>query len=81
MSGFSFLCDTNIILYPLAGDKTLAELLDDKRIYLSFITELELLSCKELTRSDIKKINSFISDCTIMDVNPEIKKYKLIVRQ
>lgn len=81
MNGLNFLCDTNIILYLLSGDKTLAELLDDKRIYLSFITELELLSYKELSRSDIKKINSFISDCTVMDVNPEIKKYTLIVRQ
>lgn len=81
MNGFNFLCDTNIILYLLAGDKTLAELLDDKRIYLSFITELELLSYKELARSDVKKINSFISECTVMDLNPEIKKYTLIVRQ
>jgi predicted nucleic acid-binding protein len=81
MNGLNFLCDTNIILYLLAGDKTLAELLNDKRIYLSFITELELLSYKELTRSDLKKIKSFIADCMVLDINPEIKKFTLFLRQ
>ncbi len=81
MNGLNFLCDTNIILYLLAGDRTLAELLNGKRIYLSFITELELLSYKDLTRTDIKKIQSLLADSTVMDINPEIKRLTLLVRR
>jgi predicted nucleic acid-binding protein len=81
MNGLSFLCDTNIILYLFAGDQTLADILNEKRIYLSFITELELLSYKDLTRTDIKKIQSLLAESTVMDINPEIKRLTLIVRR
>lgn len=46
MSGNSLLIDTNIALYLLNGDNTIAELLDGKDVYLSFISELELLGSK-----------------------------------
>ena len=43
MSGNSLLVDTNIALYLLAGDERVAELLHGRDLFLSFITELELL--------------------------------------
>lgn len=42
MNGSSVLLDTNAGLYLLNGNKALAELLKGKRVYLSFITEIEL---------------------------------------
>ena len=47
MSGNSLVVDTNIVLYLLSGDETVAALLNDRQIYLSFITELELLGYRE----------------------------------
>jgi hypothetical protein len=44
MNGNSLLIDTNIALYLFNGDTTLSFVLDGKKIYISFITELELLS-------------------------------------
>jgi len=44
MSGNKLFLDTNIILYLLAGDTTLADLLDEKQLYVSVISEMELLS-------------------------------------
>ena len=44
MNGNSIFIDTNIILYLLNGDDTIAELLRSKDIYVSVISELELLS-------------------------------------
>lgn len=38
MSGKEILADTNILLYLLRGDDTIAEWLQNKRIYISFIT-------------------------------------------
>ncbi len=44
MSGNKFLLDTNAVLYILAGDEILADLLNGERLYVSIITEMELLS-------------------------------------
>ena len=41
MNGNNLFLDTNIILYLLNGDQTLADLLDGKKLYISVITELE----------------------------------------
>lgn len=43
MSGKEILVDTNIFLYLLKGNDTLEEMLQGKSIYVSFITELELI--------------------------------------
>jgi predicted nucleic acid-binding protein len=43
MSGKEILVDTNIFLYLLKGSDALENVLQGKEIYLSFITELELV--------------------------------------
>lgn len=43
MSGKEILVDTNIILFLLDGSDTLEEILQGKDVYISFITELELI--------------------------------------
>ncbi len=73
MSGSSLLIDTNIALYLLGGDSTLSEVLDDKVVYLSFISELELMSYPGLIKTEEEILNQFISDCIVIDINKEIK--------
>jgi len=73
MSGNSLLIDTNIALYLLGGDTILSEVLDGKIIYLSFISELELLSYPDLTDSEEEILSQFISDCIVVDISKEIK--------
>ncbi len=48
MNGNELFLDTNIILYYLNGDETLIPVLEDKKLFLSFITEMELLSYSKL---------------------------------
>ena len=52
MNGNKLLIDTNIVLYLLGGDTTCAEVLEGKNIFLSFISELELLSYQSITQSE-----------------------------
>lgn len=73
MNGNKLFLDTNIILYLLQGDETLSELLNNKQFYISFITQLELLSFPGLTKKDIGIIESLLSECVIIDINAEIK--------
>lgn len=56
MNGNSILLDTNIVLYLLNGEETLIPLLEEKNLFLSFITQLELLGGKYLKTDDILKI-------------------------
>jgi len=73
MNGNKVFVDTNIILYLLGGDKTIAELLNGKQIYISFITQLELLGYSKSTKKDLKIIQELIDQCVIIDINDEIK--------
>lgn len=73
MSGNSVVLDTNIVLYLLNGDKILSELLFQKKLYLSFITQLELLGFRGITNHQQKEISKFISDCIVIDINDDIK--------
>lgn len=53
MNGHSILLDTNTVLYFLDGDETLANFIQDKKVFISIITELELLAYKSLTTREI----------------------------
>jgi len=81
MSGTKFFVDTNIVLYWLNGDRTLADLLHENQIYLSFITELELLGYSKLTSVENIAIQEFLLDCKIVDINSEIKSQVIELRQ
>ena len=81
MNGNNLLLDTNIILYLLNGDVTLVQLLEDKQLYLSFITQLELLSYHSLENNELKIIESFIDDCTVIDISSKLKEYVIELRK
>ena len=81
MNGNSILLDTNIVLYLLKGEETLIPLLEEKNLFLSFITQLELLGTRYLNPDDTFKIKQFISECTVIDITPEIKEIAISIRQ
>ena len=81
MNGNKLFLDTNIILYLLDGDKTLAELLNNKQLYISVITELELLAYKGITEREEKVIHEFITQCKTITINPAIKEETIRVRK
>lgn len=80
MSGTKLFVDTNIILYLLGGDETLAEFLNGRQVYISFITELELLGYPGLDEKDRKTIQSFLGQCIITDINKTIKEEVIRLR-
>ena len=81
MNGNRLLLDTNIILYLLGGDQTLAEILEGKRPYVSFITELELYCFTKLSNAEKSKIKNVLSQCSIIDINEGIKEKTIEIRQ
>ncbi len=81
MSGRSFLVDTNIALYLLSGNTTIAEIIDGSQLYVSFITQLELLGYKGITTKEQQEVKQFLSECIIIDINEEIKKHTIAIKQ
>lgn len=81
MNGNKLFLDTNIILYLLNGDETLAELLNGKQLYISVITELELLAYKGITVKEEKIIKDFVSQCKIITINSAVKQEAIRIRK
>ena len=78
MNGNNFLLDTNAVLYLLNGDETLADFLFEKQLYISIITEIELLSYKKITAKEQKQIQGFINELEILNINQAIKILPLL---
>jgi predicted nucleic acid-binding protein len=81
MNGNKLFIDTNIALYLFSGDQTIASLLNGKNLYISFITQLELLGFKDLSSREEKIINEFIEQCTVIDINNRIKQDVIKIRK
>ncbi len=81
MNGNKLFLDTNIVLYLLNGDETLAELLNEKQLYISVITELELLAFKGITLKEEKIIKEFIANCKTVNINDNVKKETIRIRR
>ena len=81
MTGNHLAADTNIILYLFNGDERISEILSGKQLYISFITELEILSFKEISKSGLQKAEQFLSQCKVVDINEEIKKKSVEIRK
>lgn len=81
MNGNKLFLDTNVILYLLNGDETLAELLNNKQLYISVITELELLAYKGIKEEEEKVIQEFVSQCKTITINSAIKQETIRVRK
>lgn len=64
--------DTNAVLYFLGG--RLRDPLPQAHLYISVITEIELLSYPLLSSESEAEIYSFLDDVTIVDLSTEIKQ-------
>lgn len=74
-----YLLDTNAILYFLAG--RLAKPLPQGEFYISVISEIELLSYPLLEPADEIKIQDFLADVNIADLNDAIKIQSIQLRR
>jgi len=80
MNGNNLFVDTNILLYLLQGDEGIVEILTGNEIYISFITELELLAFPGLEPREERKIQSLLKELKIIGINSEIKKRTIDIR-
>jgi predicted nucleic acid-binding protein len=65
MNGSNLLVDTNILIYFLQNDLEIIEMIRDKNLTVSFVSELELLSLSDFTEEDESVIKGLLNNCTI----------------
>ena len=81
MSGTKILIDTNIAINLFKGDNYLADLLQDREAYVSFVSELELLGYQAISLEEECWVEMFLDECTIIDVTSGIKEITTYVRR
>lgn len=80
MSGPDFVADTNIMIYFLEGDQRMAPFAD-YQFALSSITEIELLGWPAIDAEEISVIRSFLNECTVINLNSEVKETAISIKQ
>jgi predicted nucleic acid-binding protein len=82
MSGVSrILADTNIIILAIGGNQKARHLLEGNILYISAITEIELLSIPFVSSHEEKLMVEFISNCYIVDLDNEVKRQTIFLRK
>ena len=71
--------DTNIILYFLSD--RLLQPLPDGEYAISVITEIELLSYPRLNKQAEKQIRDFLTQLTIIELEPAVKELAIQLRK
>lgn len=81
MSG-KYLLDTNAIINLLRDENATFKFKDKKGVYfVSIITEMELLSFKDLTKEEESKIKKLLPGSCIININKAIKKKAVALRK
>jgi len=73
MNGVDFVVDTNILIYIHEGKKEVEPFISYS-LAVSFVTEIELLGFSKLLPNEKLLLENLLSDCIIIQSNPEINK-------
>ena len=80
MNGNKYLADTNILLYIITGNTSVAKYINQE-FYISEITEIELLGNKGVTPLQLKYRTQIINNCTIVNLSENIKRIAINLKQ
>ena len=81
MSGNKVFLDTNIIIYILSGNEKYINKFLDKEIYVSIITEIEVLSYKFKSIEDENIAKNFFENVNIVDISCFVKNLIISIKK
>ena len=85
--GINYLWDTNTAIYflqqqfPINAEKYIDSILQTNIPVISAITEIELLCWKTASENDLKVLNNFIQEATVIELEQEIKSKTAEIRK
>jgi len=77
---FDFIADTNFLIYVHEGNKIVEPFLE-YNFGISFITEVELLEFKGITKTEEIKLKNLLNDCFLIEWNTKIKEQTIELRK
>ena len=80
MNGYNF-ADTNILIKLGQGNGQIADLLQDNNIFISFITEMEILAWPQHTLAKIVSAKTMISQFSVVSLSEKIKDEAIRIRR
>ncbi|MBD3749263.1 MAG: type II toxin-antitoxin system VapC family toxin [Sphingobacteriales bacterium] len=80
MSGNNIVIDTSLIINLFNGLNGIEQLIKDRNLFVSIITEIEILSFPQLNPQDKKILKKFLSECYIIDIDTNIKDLTIDIR-
>ena len=75
----NLLLDTNVLIYLLEGNASVREILDGKKWFISFISEMELQMKPDMTSTEMKAIQSLLNECVCIEMNNTIKSKAIVI--
>ncbi|GHB82864.1 type II toxin-antitoxin system VapC family toxin [Persicitalea jodogahamensis] len=81
MSGIKLLVDTNVFIRLFEGDTEVAEYLQGKHIFVSIITEMELLGFHGISESDKQFYRAVLDDCSLLELSQPIREITIALKQ
>ena len=80
MNGLEYLADTNAVLYLLSGNACMAPYLG-KRLAVSVISVMELLSFPAITSDEEKTIRAFLDQCEVIQISELVREQTIRIRR
>ena len=81
VSGNNIVADTSVLINFFNGTKPADEVLRDQHIWVSAISEIELLNYSALTSSQTTLIRSFLDECVVVELTRPIREIAITVRK
>jgi len=80
MNGDNIVIDTSLIINLFNGVGTIEPLITNRDLFVSIISEIEVLSFPNLSSQQKQLIKDFLSECFIVDIEPAIKDLTIEIR-
>ncbi len=81
MSGTKLLVDTNVFIRLFEGDAEVAKYLQGNHLFVSIITEMELLGFHGISESDKQFYRTVLDDCSLLELSQPIKERTILLKQ
>ena len=80
MNGDRIAIDTSLIINLFNGVDEVRELISGRNLFVSIISEIEVLSFPNITVDDSALLKEFLSECYIVDIEPAIRNITIDIR-
>ena len=77
----NIVADTSLLVNFFNGVDIANRVMEGQHIWISCITEIELLSYSKLSADEEELIRSFIDECSIIDLHSDIRELAITIRK